>query len=470
VELFVLDASFDALFDAGLIATVGKHGLAEQPLRAARADPAVSEEEDGAVSENEDGAGACVVGPGRPRSATKRARKTPKKLGDLTSFEEGLTLYIMRADNRFKCSEAKAHGKVSDLRRSVGRAQGIIRKSHFDATAPVSATDLAALRNTDRVLADLETVSSDRAKKLLGTILCALIFNKNSPDTVELVADESAVGLLRTWQDVIDFYTRHHRDAKNAVTNSNKPSMAQTKGWAPWPQLAAKTVELANQVKLDIEARGHGKVTAAELERLLALGILCMSVLHMPARLFELTSMWLAKTGPKDPDYAEKNWVHYTPGTPGVAPTFGIVYMVHKSSEAGALGVVTTSPIEACFKPFRDLFELYVRQLRKLTELAEDTSIPLFFNMKAYVKENILCPMNEDQLARVFESVSQRYLGKRIVCKMFRTIYSSYHALGLDPNATGEYPARDLTIEQVARAMLHTYNVHMTYYIVAVPN
>ena len=90
--------------------------------------------------------------------------------------------------------------------------------------------------------------------------------------------------------------------------------------------------------------------------------------------------------------------------------------------------------------------------------------------MKAYVKENILRPMNEDQLARVFVSVTQRYLGKRIVCKMFRTIYSSYHALGLDPNATGEYPARDLTIEQVARAMLHTYNVHMTYYIVEVPN
>ena len=171
VELFVLDASFDALFDAGLIATVGKHGLAEQPLRAARADPAVSEEEDGAVSENEDGAGACVVGPGRPRSATIRARKTPKNFGDLTSFEEGLTLYLMRADNRFKCSEAHAHGKVSDLRRSVGSAQGIIRKSHLDATAPVSATDLAALRNPDRVLADLETVSSDRAKQLLGTIL-----------------------------------------------------------------------------------------------------------------------------------------------------------------------------------------------------------------------------------------------------------------------------------------------------------
>ena len=79
-------------------------------------------------------------------------------------------------------------------------------------------------------------------------------------------------------------------------------------------------------------------------------------------------------------------------------------------------------------------------------------------------------PDEQDQLARVFVSVSQRYLGKRIVCKMFRTIYSSYHALGLDPNATGEYPARDLTIEQVARAMLHTYNVHMTYYIVEVPN
>jgi hypothetical protein len=70
----------------------------------------------------------------------------------------------------------------------------------------------------------------------------------------------------------------------------------------------------------------------------------------------------------------------------------------------------------------------------------------------------------------VFVSVTQRYLRKRITPTMFRTIYSSYHALGLEPTATGEYPARDLTIQQVARAMLHTYEVHMTFYIVEVPN
>jgi len=412
-----------------------------------------------------------VVGTGRPRSASKRARSTPKKLGDLTSFEELLTSHLMRADNRFKCGEATADEKARDLRAIVARAQGITRKSHLDATAPVSATDLTALRNTERVLAHLETLSSHRAQALLGTILCALIFNKNSPDTVELVADESAVGLLRTWQDLIDFYIRQHRDAKLAVTNSKKPSKAQTEGWADWAHLAAKTVELATQVKLDIEARGHGKVTAAELERLLALGMLCMSVLHMPARLFELTRMWLAKAGPNEPDYAEKNWVHYTPGTPGVAPTFVIVYMVHKSKESGGdLGVVTTSPIEACFDTFRGAMELYVKQLRKLTELAEDTSIPLFFDKKAYVERNILRPMNEEQLARAYDSVTHRYFAKRIKPRMFRTIYSTYHALGLEPNARGEYPAGNLTIEQVARAMLHTYDTHMNYYVREVPN
>ncbi len=395
-------------------------------------------------------------------------KKNTRLVVNLSPFEVKLALYFTRADNRFKCGEGKAHRKVRDLRATVGRVKGV-PMSRRDAAPPVSATDLEALRNTERVLAHLDTVSRDRAKTLLGTIICALIFNKNSPDTVELVADESAVG-LRTWQDVIDFYTRHHRDAKLAVTNSNKPSTAQTEGWAPWPQLAAKTVELAAKVKHDIEARGHGKVTAAELELLLALGILCMSVLHMPARLFELTRMWLAKAGPNEPDYAEKNWVHYTPGTPGVAPTFSIVYNVHKSKESSDVGVVSTSPIEACFETFRGAMKLYVTQLRKLTEMPEDTSIPLFFDKKAYVKDNILRPMNEEQLARVYVSVTQRYLGKKITSRMFRTIYSSYHALGLEPTATGEYPARDLTIEQVALAMLHTYDVHMTYYKVEVPN
>ncbi len=65
---------------------------------------------------------------------------------------------------------------------------------------------------------------------------------------------------------------------------------------------------------------------------------MCMSVLHwhMPVRLFELKSMWLANDGPKDlVDYAKKNWVHYTPGTPGVAPTFAFVYNVHPGLESG---------------------------------------------------------------------------------------------------------------------------------------
>ena len=71
VGLFVLDDSFDALFKEGLIATVGKHGLVEQPLGAARAAPAGAEcEEDGDLS-SKDVVDECVVGTAKPRCASQ---------------------------------------------------------------------------------------------------------------------------------------------------------------------------------------------------------------------------------------------------------------------------------------------------------------------------------------------------------------------------------------------------------------
>ena len=145
------------------------------------------------------------------------------------------------------------------------------------------------------------------------------------------------------------------------------------------------------------------------------------------------------------------------------------MFNVHKSKESGLLGVVRTSPTQACFGPFRDAFRVYVTRLCQVAGLPEDTSIPLFFDAKALVKQRILRPMNEDQLARMYYAVTERYLGKRIGCQRLRTIFSSYHAMGKKANATGEYPARDLTIKEVAPAMLHSHDVHLNYFIVEVP-
>jgi hypothetical protein len=134
------------------------------------------------------------------------------------------------------------------------------------------------------------------------------------------------------------------------------------------------------------------------------------------------------------------------------------------------LGVVTTSPTQHCFERGRVAFELYAEELLKVVGLPEDTNIPLFIDPRAFLEDRCLRPMNQDQLAAMYFAVTDRHVGTRISSTIFRTIYASYHALGLEPTATGEYPARDLTIQQVARAMLHTYEVHMNFYIVEVPN
>ncbi len=80
--------------------------------------------------------------------------------------------------------------------------------------------------------------------------------------------------------------------------------------------------------------------------------------------------------------------------------------------------------------------------------------------------------MNEDQLRYMYTAVTERHVGTvtQISCTMFRTIYASYHALGLESDATGDYPARDLTVRELALAMLHTYDVHLEYYVLDVPN
>jgi hypothetical protein len=134
------------------------------------------------------------------------------------------------------------------------------------------------------------------------------------------------------------------------------------------------------------------------------------------------------------------------------------------------LGVVTTSPTQDCFKRFRVAFELYAGELLKVAGLPEDTNIPLFIDPKAFLEDRCLRPMNEDQLAAMYSAVTDRYVDKRITSTMFRTIYASYHALGLESDATGDYPARDLTVRELALAMLHTYDVHRDYYVKDVPN
>jgi hypothetical protein len=465
-----LDDRSDAIFDASLILAIQRHGLTSYlPTRAAPAGAEEEDEDEGPETEDDSERGALVVGAARQRSACKRRK--PSQLVDLSSFEADLKRHLTNdANPRMKCNADKADQKLRDLRRAVGRARGM-KMSKRDAPPPVSAPDLAALFNTEPVMEHLETVARDRAKKLLGTIICALIRNRDTPEAV--VADESAVADGRsTCQDLIDFYLEHHRVAKHAVSNSKEPSRAQTEGWVPWPVLAETAVDLSTQVTLDIEARERDDTQvfdAAQLDRLLALGIMSLGVLFVPARYFEVKNMWLTQAAKKDADYAAKNWVHWAPGTSGVDDTFDIVYNVHKGKDSGFLGVVTTSPTQACFGSFRAAFRLYVAQLRQVAGLPGDTSIPLFFDAKAFVKQRILRPMNEDQLAAMYFAVTERYVGKRIGCKMLRTIFSSYHALGLEANATGHYPARDLTIKEVARAMLHSYNVHMDYYIREVP-
>jgi hypothetical protein len=468
-QLPSLAAISDEVLDARMIAVLRPRGLTD--YRAA--DPAVSEEEDGdGRPETEDESGAVVVGHPKPSKASKRRK--PSEPGNLSEFEEALKLNLA-TNPRLTCSAERAIVIVREVRAAVLSAQGII-KNRCDASPPVScAKDLKALFNTELLLAHLATLSRSRAKGVLGSILCALIFNRDTPETI--VAEESAVAdSPRTCQELINIYTREHRVARNAVVNSNEPSKAQKENWVAWERLAAAAVDLATQVTSDMAERERGstKIDPAQLNTLLELGIMCVGVLHMPPRYSEMRNMWIT-TDEKKADDNAKNWVVWTPGTSG-DDSNGVVftYFDHKGKDSGHLGDVRTSPTQACFAPFRNVFGLYAAQLYEVTGLPEHTSIPLFFDAKAYVKENILRPMNEEQLANMYFAVTDRYVGKRIGCRMLRTIFASYHARGLDPDsdARGVYPASGLTIEEVALAMLHSYETHKNYYIleVQVPN
>jgi hypothetical protein len=233
VCLLPFDDRSDAIFDASLILELQRHGLTSYlPNRAAPAGAGEEDEDEQPATEDE--SSAFVV---RQRSASKRQKRPPPV--DLSEFEAALLLHVTNADNPKKCGAEKAGFKLRDLRLMVLYARDIKKSRRNDASPPVSARDLAALFNTERVMEHLETVSRDRAHQLLGTIICALIRNRDSPESV--VADESVVAYgLRTCQDLIEYYLEHHRVAKHALSNSNEPSSAQTEGWVPWPVLAER--------------------------------------------------------------------------------------------------------------------------------------------------------------------------------------------------------------------------------------
>ena len=393
VELRDLDASTYELFRARLAAAYQQHGLAERYVGAARAAPAVAEcGEDGDPSSDAE-RGECVVGTGKPFYYAK-----PKHLDDLSLFEVGLQGRLL--NNPKSAGANRVDKMLREVRMTVSLARGNPKSMRgLGSRPPVSVTELAALFKTTPVLEYLKTVSRNRAQKVLGSILCALIHINGTSEAI--VPDESAVADgPRTCQALIDFYKDQQRAARLEFSVSKTPSKAQKENWVHWQDLAAAAVALETQVRSDMAERGGRKIDLAQLKTLLAFGVMTLNALFIPARLNESTKLWLTKSSSKkDEDYDAKNWVHWTPGTLGVDREIKFVWNQHKCKTTGMLGVVTTSPTQDCFERFRVAFRLYAAELLKVAGLPEDTNIPLFIDPKAFLEDRCLRPMNDRQLA-----------------------------------------------------------------------
>jgi hypothetical protein len=482
------DAPYLAEFYAYFREQVGAKGLqdkfpglftsdddaASEPAPATFNDLGEQSEVSAVEDEDEQAATKAVRGGVKVGSARARKKRAITMIVDLTTFEEKLKQNLMK-----KCTSETANAKLHTLRLAVHLARGLQKpsSSHESRTqpkpSPVSESDLEALADTDKVMKHVDTLGSGTADKFLGVILSALIVNERTPGFGD--ADDGRTSRLA---DLIKFYHKHQVNAKIAVSTSKKLSPAQRKSWVYWFKLLVMVQDLRIQVDEDRRRRGGRKISALELRNLLELGLMSLSVEHMPVRYFEMALMWLTRGAQRaeDETYLTKNWLHHDEllilgDDTALRLKLKLVYNVHKSgAQGGVLGSVTLSPTQECFGFFKASMDSFIRGLR---EIAGDIDIPLFFDLNHYLKTNELRPMDEKQLSTMIGDVTARCVGKRLGCRtrMLRTIFASHHASGLAGNETDSeiYPAGGLSIPEVSLAMLHNDHTHDCYYVLAVP-